>query len=269
MSFEVEIDPLSAKILSWTAKLDDLGARDWNLYAIALVTTIVLFLVKLTLGKRLGIDWLAFVHALVTGIGGMFCVYLDFRAAEAMTGLPENIRTARCGEPALTSLHRILPPIVMGYSIFDVIAGLSLGWDFLLHGCATFAVFFFFCFHQVPHLLTPMLLMEVSTIFLTLVECELFSPTVSVLNQLSFALSFLLFRVLVVPYIWVGQIRHLLQEESLGTNWCLPGYFNPFTLVMGAVFHPLNFFCKYSYFSNRNRLWYHTGSYHSVLNRVL
>ncbi len=91
MSFEVEIDPLSAKILSWTAKLDDLGARDWNLYAIALVTTIVLFLVKLTLGKRLGIDWLAFVHALVTGIGGMFCVYLDFRAAEAMTGLPGTL----------------------------------------------------------------------------------------------------------------------------------------------------------------------------------
>mmetsp|Transcript_21810 Transcript_21810/g.39596 ORF Transcript_21810/g.39596 Transcript_21810/m.39596 type:complete len:103 (+) Transcript_21810:79-387(+) len=91
MSLEVEIDPLSAKILYWTAKLDDLGARDWNLSAIALVTTIVLFLFKLTLGKRLGIDWLAFVHALVTGIGGMLCVYLDFRAAEAMTGLPGTL----------------------------------------------------------------------------------------------------------------------------------------------------------------------------------
>lgn len=88
MSLEVEIDPFSVQILAWTAKLDDLGAREWNLYAIALATTIVLFGVKLALGKRLGIDWLAFVHALVTGIGGILCVYLDFRAAEAMTGLP-------------------------------------------------------------------------------------------------------------------------------------------------------------------------------------
>ena len=39
-----------------------------ELNAIALATTILLFVVKLTLGNRLGIDWLAFIHALVTGI---------------------------------------------------------------------------------------------------------------------------------------------------------------------------------------------------------
>lgn len=42
-----------------------------------------------------------------------------------------------------------------------MIAGLSLGWDFLLHGLATFIVFFFFVFHDSSHLLAPMLLMEV------------------------------------------------------------------------------------------------------------
>lgn len=162
----------------------------------------------------------------------------------------------RCGSSlssneSLLKLIDYLDQPCRGYSIFDVIAGLSLGWDFLLHGVATFAVFFFFCFHDVPHLLAPMLLMEVSTIFLTLVGFDHFSPTASVINQLCFALSFLVCRVLVVPYIWVGQVKYLLLEESLGTNWCLPVYFNPFTLFMGVVFHPLNFFCKYCHLRKR------------------
>lgn len=92
MPTEVDLDPLSVAILSLTAKLDDFQAREWNLYAIAVVTTLILFGIKVTLGKWLGIDWLAFVHALVTGIGGMLCVYLDYSAAESITGLP--------GEPA-------------------------------------------------------------------------------------------------------------------------------------------------------------------------
>ena len=45
-----------------------------------------LFGVKATLGDRHGIDWLAFIHALVSGIGGILCVYLDFFAAETYDG---------------------------------------------------------------------------------------------------------------------------------------------------------------------------------------
>ena len=52
--------------------------------------------------------------------------------------------------------------MTMGYSIFDVVAGLSLGWDFLLHGLSTFIVFAFFVEHDQSHMLAPMLLMEVS-----------------------------------------------------------------------------------------------------------
>jgi hypothetical protein len=96
-------------------------------------------------------------------------------------------------------------------------------------------------------------LLQVSTIFLTLVEFEYFSETISVMNQLCFALSFMLFRVIVVPYIWIGQVKGLLQEESLETNWCLPWYFNPFVIVMGVVFHSLNFFCKWVSVTVRKR----------------
>lgn len=81
------LDPISVAILSFTEKLEELGALEWNLYWVAVVTTLFLFAVKVTLGKKLGIDWLAFIHALVTGLGGILCVYLDYNAAETMTGL--------------------------------------------------------------------------------------------------------------------------------------------------------------------------------------
>jgi TLC domain len=240
-----ELDIVSVSILSLASQLDKLGAGEWNLNVIAVVTSLILCGVQASLGKRHGIDWLAFVHALVTGIGGILCVYLDFFAAVQMTGLPEPVRTARCGEEALTSLHRLLPAITLGYSIYDVIAGLSLGWDFLLHGVSTFVVFAFFVQHNEPHFLAPMLLMEVSTIFLTLVQCEHFTPTLSLMNQLCFALSFFVCRIILVPYIWIGQVTNLLREERLGVNYCLPWYFNTFILVLGVIFHSLNAFWFY------------------------
>jgi hypothetical protein len=245
MSSELELDIVSVAILSLASQIDKLGAKEWNLNAIAIVTFLILWGIKTTLGKRHGIDWLAFVHALVSGIGGILCVYLDFFAAVKMTGLSEPVRTARCGEQALTCLHRILPAITLGYSIYDVIAGLSLGWDFLLHGVSTFIVFAFFVQHDVPHFLAPMLLMEVSTIFLTLVQCEHFSTTLSLINQLCFVLSFFLNRIVLVPYIWVQQTYNLLREERLAENYCLPWYFNTFILVLGVTFHSLNAFWFY------------------------
>ena len=60
-----------------------------------------------------------------------------------------------------------------------------------------------------------------------------------------FALSFFLFRIVLVPYIWVGQVRQLLLEESLETNFCMPWYYNPFILVLGGIFHCLNAFWFY------------------------
>lgn len=85
---DVELDPFSVAILNFVAKLDALGAAEWNLYIVALVTTSFLYVIKLTCGKKAGIDWLAFIHALITGVGGILCVWLDWFAAETLTGLP-------------------------------------------------------------------------------------------------------------------------------------------------------------------------------------
>lgn len=72
-----------------------------------------------------------------------------------------RLNPGQCGDTPLTSLHRILPAITMGYSVFDMLDGFHLRLDFLLHGGATFLVMALFVQNDVPHLVTSMLLMEV------------------------------------------------------------------------------------------------------------
>ena len=69
--------------------------------------------------KKRGIDWYALIHAIISSIGAMICMYLDYTSSTILTGSPEPESTVLCGEP-LTSLHRILPAITMGYAIFDL-----------------------------------------------------------------------------------------------------------------------------------------------------
>ena len=68
----------------------------------------------------------------------------------------------QCGGP-MTSLHRILPAITLGYSVTDLINGFAIGKpDFILHGFATCAVMLIFCELNVPHTIVQMLVMEVN-----------------------------------------------------------------------------------------------------------
>jgi hypothetical protein len=135
--------------------LDDHGAYDWNLRHVAVLTAILLGIIRITLGKTRGIDWYALFHALLTAGGSLVCVYLSFQSHET-----DVMRAITCQGP-LTSLHRILPAITMGYSIFDLIDGCFIGMDFMFHGAGTLALMAFFCEYKIPELVTPMLLMEV------------------------------------------------------------------------------------------------------------
>jgi len=65
-----------------------------------------------------------------------------------------------CGGP-LTSLHRILPTAALGYSIFDLIDGFTLGSDFLLHGLVMFAFALYMCETDKNEVFAVMLTLEV------------------------------------------------------------------------------------------------------------
>ena len=95
------LDSLSQLILSFSSSLDSYGAMEWNLRVVAVVTAFILVSVYKFAGKTGGIEWHGFLHALVTGIGGLACVYLDFYASVELTGKPGNFESDRKKEQPL------------------------------------------------------------------------------------------------------------------------------------------------------------------------
>jgi TLC domain len=238
----VGLDPVTRTLLSGIAVLDQHGAWTWDLRLVALGTTLVLWLIRLVFQKKHGIDWYAFLHAIVSSVGALACLYLDWVASEPMTRVAEPLRSiALCAGP-LTSLHRILPAITMGYSVFDLLDGLQISLSFALHGVATLAVMALFL-HVVdaPHIVAPMLLMETSTIFLNLVHADFVPASAAVANQICFAVSFFVARLVLFPMIWIKLMGTMWQYRTNVTfQQCYPAHFMYTCFLFGMVFHTLN-----------------------------
>ena len=83
--------PVTNLILSGISVLDDLGAWEWNLRLVSLGWFVFFFALRHGVGKKMGIDFYPFIHAAITGIGGVICAYLTFVMAEPMTGTPGKI----------------------------------------------------------------------------------------------------------------------------------------------------------------------------------
>jgi hypothetical protein len=118
--------------------------------------------IRVLLGKKYEVDWDAFVHAVVTAILSCICQFLNYYSSIDIRGEPEPYgSTVMCLGP-LTSLHRLVPSITLGYAICDIINGFSLGSDAVAHGFATFSVMGSFVYLDASHFITPLLVMEVS-----------------------------------------------------------------------------------------------------------
>lgn len=236
------LDGLSRFLLEAISILDDYGARTVSPRLVGFVTFLALGAIKLIAGKKYGVDWYSLIHSLVSGPLALVCVYLDEFAVLTITGSS----SFTCGPP-LTSLHRILPAITMGYSVFDITDSLSMGPAFLAHGVATFSVMVFFAEIDAPHLVVGMLIMEVSTIFLNFVKAEFLSDLGSLMNQLAFAVTFFLFRVVLSPYLWQKEV--IAMYNGLHSDSDFPNCFHaavfPLTVVLGVFFHTLNLYWFY------------------------
>ena len=238
----LNLDPSTRLILRGISILDDCGGWDWNLWIIGLISASLLLCVRLTLQKKWGIDWYALIHALVSAGGAMICLYLDSTSSELLTGTHEPLRAVLCQEP-LTSLHRILPAITMGYALFDLYDGIFISVDFIIHGAATFAVMAIFIQVNAPQIMSPFLIMETSTIFLNVTKCDFFTPTMSIANLACFALSFFVTRLVIFPVLWVRLMM------TMGEQWnnplfqkCYPAHFKYTCLLFGLFFIALNAF---------------------------
>lgn len=224
-------------MLSMIEKMDAYGASSWNLRVVTAMSAALFLGMRKTIGHKYDVDWDAFVHAVLAGVGSAICVYLNIFAAVHMTEITEPLGSVQCNGP-LTSLHRVIPAITQGYAVCDIINGFRLGPAFLAHGIATFTIAAIFNELEASHILTPMLIMELSTIVLAILRADFFTPTMQLLTQASFALLFFLSRIILSPYVYYGIIYEM--NKNLGD--CFPPYIFHITLLFGGFFHCLNLF---------------------------
>jgi len=219
-------------------------AADWSSRQIALGTIIVLGGLYLAFEKKYDVNWYSMVHAAFVGYGSLACVLINyFLSQNPEEGLAEPLRSVLCQGP-LTRLHSIIPAISMGFGLFDIAEGIhNGGWDFILHGLATFSVMAYFCEYDFPQIITPMLLMEISTPFLCLLRATFFNEKALAANMALFGISFFLFRIIIVPYLWFGifwaAYRNLYNPQS---HECLPWHFVYVVFTFGMFFHCLNLY---------------------------
>jgi len=105
---------------------------------------------------------------------------------------------------------------------------------------ATFTVAAVFNELEASHVLTPMLIMEVSTIVLAVLRADFLSPMMQIIAQFSFVVLFFVSRLVVFPYVYYEAIGH----SSVDT-YCFPRFLFYLCLGFGAFFHCLNLFCKF------------------------
>jgi hypothetical protein len=122
--------------------------------------------------------------------------------------------------------------------VCDIINGFRLGPAFLAHGIATFAITAISNELGAGHILTPVLVVQLSSIFLTILRADFFTPTMQLLTQASFALLFFLSRIVLGSYASYG----IIYETYKNLGDCFPPYIFHITLLFGGFFHCLNLF---------------------------
>ena len=132
----------------------------------------------------------------------------------------------------------------MGYGIFDIFEATtkSLSKDFLIHGISTFGVMAYFCEYNIPEIVLPFLLMEISTVHLVFMKSSYLSETAVAVNMGMFVLTFFFFRLMMCPYLWWGIVNTMYFDEEVDTTTlsCLPWHFKYFWLLFGLIFNGLN-----------------------------
>ena len=104
----------------------------------------------------------------------------------------------------------------------------------------------YFCEYNVSEIMVPMLLMEISTVHLTVVKADFFSDLATAMNMACFVLTFAVYRCGYAPYLMYYIItdsfanRHTEEFQS-----CIPWHFPYVVLCMGMFFNCLNAFWMY------------------------
>lgn len=234
------MDAASNFFLFFISILDHYGAREWNLRTVAATSAITFLTIRTRIHRTYEVEWDSFIHSIISGLGSAICIYLNYYAAIPLAGFPEPIASLEECQGPLTSLHRIIPAITQGYAICDIINGFhllskGLGPEFLAHGLATFLVAAFFNELNASHILTPVLIMEGSTIPLGILRAKFLTPTTQVICQGIFVLLFFICRLVVFPLMLIEALPYMKGK-------CFPHYLYYVCFIFGLFFNCLNVF---------------------------
>lgn len=222
------------------------GAPKWaqSSMTIGVTSAVLLWVILQIVGKKYGVNWCSFVHAVIVGLMSFVAVWLNVYGAESLTGTTEPLGAILCQGP-LTTFHSIVPAITMGFGVFDLFEGIQLAkMDFILHGVATSFIMFYFCAYGVPEIITPMLLMEISTINLVFMGAKFITSNgMAFVNIAIFTVLFIIFRIFVCPYLWWGIWTTTWDNRNNPVSQaCLPWHFTYVVFVFGMFFNCLNTF---------------------------
>ena len=187
-----------------------------------------------------GLSLKGVLHSTAVGMGA-----LGVWAAEARLNVVEPARSYGCLPPA-SSLGWLLPHVELGYALYDLLSALRLwDWTFAVHGVIASTMLLLVCGMGVSHHLSRVLVIHLSTIFLHLrrVDC---GPRANVAIDAAFSLSFVLLRLVLLPWWWVVFLAHAYSTEPASWGSCMQGgAVVVAALLGGGVLHALNGYWGY------------------------
>lgn len=209
-----------------------------NYRAIAATSALCFVTIRLVVGKKGGVEWDSFLHALVVSAGVVRTLYVDFSTADQIHLFLLPPQMMGCQNSSAT-LAKLIPAVSLGYAIFDLLEGFSRGPSFVMHGVAYVSVLVIVCEFGLQHTLIPALLLELSTIFFTLTPVTHLGKAFQLMTMLAFALSFFVVRLVLFPTVWAMFLRTAyVNADSL----CFPRQFMHVVVLFGIFFHLLNVF---------------------------
>jgi len=222
-------------ILAINSALVSTGVSELNPWAVAGFSAIFFFAVNQIVGVYVNLTYDIF-----TSIGAMMCIYIDYSISDSASFASLPIGITGCNGPT-TPLHNILPAVTMGYSMFELHNARSDSRDIVLHAAVLLAVMGIVCELGYQYMVTSMLIMQTSTIFLFFIRRDYANETLNIIMQVLFLLSFFVTRFLVAPYFWslflLFHLKSLREEDQ-----CFPNLFLIVVLLFGLIFHGLNAF---------------------------
>lgn len=152
-------------------------------------------------------DICSFIHAIITTFS---CHYVFWKYPSKLLNI-FDIRDI----PEHSNVSWILtyiPIFSMAYSVYDLFCGINeKRWDFTLHGIVMLFSIFFAYTQDKSHICILPLLTETSTIFLT------FRPLKIMTMNVCFAITFFLYRILLLPGISFYMLGKVCLNSTIAT----------------------------------------------------